>query len=329
MAPLRLVTDEADPRDQIRAEIRLNCDERMRQIVGLVHEAYTPARKAIALAEQAWHAAQAALEETDRNEKPDDHALRAAVAGDARQAMDALIAWCSGRERVLELIGFFEQPLAEDYEEPDLAALQAAERGSMRQPKEGTLAFRVRVIGGRTTFRRAGVEFSSTEARTVNRKDLTAAQVLELLNTPTLYVEELTTEASESEAASVPRAPRPTKAQAKVRGAELVRSFLLAELHQVRLGAPAYLLDGNDALVMRSEHARKVIKLGAQARALRDAATLVARAILEVAKPTEEVAVALTACVWPEMNGRGQQWVDRVDDLHGHLKLMKTMMGPR
>jgi hypothetical protein len=49
-----------------------------------------------------------------------------------------------------------------------------------------------------TSFRRAGVEFSASRETVVNRSDITAAQATELLNTPHLQVEELTTESKDA-----------------------------------------------------------------------------------------------------------------------------------
>lgn len=81
-------------------------------------------------------------------------------------------------------------------------ALQAEERAKLRQLKTGTLALKVRVVGGVKTFRRAGVEFSGEAPTIVNVKDLSPAQRIEILNTPVLDVEELTSESKD--AATVP-----------------------------------------------------------------------------------------------------------------------------
>lgn len=63
-------------------------------------------------------------------------------------------------------------------------------RDARRQPKAETRAFKVHTRGIERK-RRAGVEFT-TEPQIVNAEDLTEDQAIELLNTPHLYVEELT-----------------------------------------------------------------------------------------------------------------------------------------
>jgi len=61
----------------------------------------------------------------------------------------------------------------------------------MRQPKPGTATFRVR-LRGVPRFRRCGIEFTTSNTPLdVAAVDLSEAQRVELVNTPTLEVEEL------------------------------------------------------------------------------------------------------------------------------------------
>jgi hypothetical protein len=65
-----------------------------------------------------------------------------------------------------------------------------------RQPKPDTTAFRVR-LSGVTRFRRCGVEFTlDNTPYTLDAKSLSDFQKVELLNTSTLEVEELSSSRS-------------------------------------------------------------------------------------------------------------------------------------
>lgn len=79
------------------------------------------------------------------------------------------------------------------------------ERAKYKRPKDSTRAFKVHVRGGLETKRRAGIQFT-TEPQIVNAEDLTETQAIELLNTPHLYVEELTTASKDSVKPAAPGA---------------------------------------------------------------------------------------------------------------------------
>ena len=73
--------------------------------------------------------------------------------------------------------------------DPNQAVIER-ERAKYRRPKESTRAFKVhtRALARK---QRAGIEWTS-DPQIVNAEDLTEAQAVELLNTPHLFVEELT-----------------------------------------------------------------------------------------------------------------------------------------
>jgi hypothetical protein len=71
------------------------------------------------------------------------------------------------------------------------------ERAKYRRPKESTRAFKAHVRGGLKRKRRAGIDWTG-DPQIVNAADLTEAQAIELLNTPHLYVEELTSESKDA-----------------------------------------------------------------------------------------------------------------------------------
>jgi len=80
-----------------------------------------------------------------------------------------------------------------------------------RQPKPGTVTFRVR-LRGVPRFRRCGIEFNTSNTPLdVSAADLSEAQRIELVNTPTLDVEE--SAAPATVAAPTPKAPEKKAAE--------------------------------------------------------------------------------------------------------------------
>jgi hypothetical protein len=92
------------------------------------------------------------------------------------------------------------------------AAIDEA-RARQRRPKDDTRAFRVHVRGGLTRKRRAGIEWT-TDPQTVNAEDLTEDQAIRLLNTPHLYVEELSSTSKDAVKPNQQTGPSPDQLRA-------------------------------------------------------------------------------------------------------------------